>query len=152
MRLHSLALASFLTVSAAAAVALPAYAASEDAMGEQTGTVVLTAKSADVGVGYTWGEGTLHFKGKVYHFTISGGQIAAVGFSKYESRGVVYNLHKVSDFSGTFATLSGEATLVKGVGGSVLENSNGVRLKLETAANGARLAASGQGLSIKLKE
>ncbi|GAN64343.1 hypothetical protein AA0313_1025 [Acetobacter indonesiensis NRIC 0313] len=148
MRLASFAAVAALTFSTAS-LAPAAYAA--DAMGSPTGKITLSAKSADVGVGYTWGDGTLSYGGKSYKFAITGGTIAAVGFSKIEGVGTVYNLHRVQDFAGTYAAAHGEATLGSGLGGAVLENKNGVRIKIETISKGARLAGSAQGLTFELK-
>lgn len=131
-------------------VAAPVYA--EDALGSVSGKIHLTAKSADVGVGYTWGSGKLIYKGKTYRFSVSGGQVAAVGFSKFEGNGTVYNLHNLKDFSGTFVSATGEATLGAGVGGTVMENRNGVRIKFTSSSQGARLAAGGEGITLTLKK
>ena len=120
-------------------------------MGTPSGTITVKVKSADLGVGYTWGDARLVFKHHVYHYKVTGGQIAAVGFSNSVSKGTVYNLHKVSDFAGTFGVTDGEATLGAGIGGAVLENKNGVRLKLETSASGARLSAGAGGLTFEKK-
>ncbi|NHO31540.1 hypothetical protein [Acetobacter fallax] len=145
----------FAPIAAVAALSMATFAApvmaAEATMGTPSGSIVLTAKSADLGVGYTWGDATLTFNHKAYHFSVSGAQIAAVGFSEVTSKGTVYNLHKASDFAGTFASASGEATLGNGLGGAVLENKNGVRIKIESTAKGARLAASGQGLTFTAK-
>lgn len=144
----------FAPMAAVAALSLASFTAPVMAaapLGAPSGTITLTAKSADLGVGYTWGDATLVFDHHTYHFSVTGAQIAAVGFSEVTSKGTVYNLHKASDFEGTFASVSGEATLGTGLGGAVLENKNGVRLKIESTAKGARLAAAGQGLTFKLK-
>lgn len=149
MRLTSVAAAAALTF-ATASLTPAAYA--EDALGKPTGTITLTAKSADVGLGYTWGDATVRFGGHTYKYNITGGNIAAVGFSKIEGKGTIYNLHRAEDFAGTYGALHGEATLGNGLGGAVLENKNGVRIKIETATKGARLASSAQGLTFELKK
>lgn len=132
----------------AAVFTMPAQAA-ESALGKPSGTISIKVKSADVGVGYTWGDARLTFNGKVYRYKVTGGQIAAVGFSESESKGTVYNLHRVSDMAGTFASTHGEATLGSGLGGAILENKNGVRLKLESDSKGARLSAGAGGLTFE---
>lgn len=147
----------FASVAAVAALAfspismMPAAHAA-DAMGSPAGKITLSAKSADVGVGYTWGDGRLTYGGHTYKFSVTGGTIAAVGFSTIEGNGTVYNLHRVQDFDGTYGAAHGEATLGSGLGGLVLENKNGVRIKIETATKGARLASSAEGLTLKLEK
>ena len=147
MRLASFFAASSLVV--AAGLFSPAHA--EDALGDPTAKVTITAKSADLGVGYTWGGGKLTYKNHTHSFKISGGTIAAVGFSTIKGTGTVYNLHALKDFNGTYIAAHGEATLGLGLGGAVLENKNGVRIKIETISEGARLASSAQGITFTLK-
>ena len=147
MRFSSLIGASVLAASLSAAPM--AHAA--DALGAVTGTMTMQIKSADVGLGYTWGQGRLRFNHRSYPFSIEGGTIAAVGFSTITGNGTVYNLHRVKEFEGTYGAMHGEATLGQGLGGLVLENKNGVRIKIETITKGARLASSAQGLTFKLK-
>ncbi|AOX20460.1 hypothetical protein [Kozakia baliensis] len=148
---RAFAASTFVAAVAAAGVASPAVAA-PDALGTPVGRITLTAKSADVGIGYTWGDGTLTYGHRTYHFKVSGGNIAAVGYSKLEATGTVYNLKNLHDFDGGYGALSGDATLDRGIGGAVLSNSNGVKIKFTSATRGAHLAAGGQGLSFKLAE
>lgn len=145
---RSATLAALGMIAAAPAVA-PAVA--KDTMGTPSGTITLTAQSADVGVGYSWGEGVLRYDHHSYKFKVSGADIAALGYSKVVSHGTVYNLKHLHDFDGTYGALAGEATLDKGLGGAVLSNTNGVRLKMDSAAKGARLAAGAQGLTFTLE-
>ena len=145
MRFTPFAVAAAL--SAATYFAAPAMAA--DALGTPSGTLTIKSKSADLGVGYTWGDARLTFNKKTYRYKVTGGQIAAVGFSEVVSKGTVYNLHNAADMEGTFAATSGEATLGQGLGGAVLENKHGVRLKLESDAKGARLSAGAGGLTFE---
>jgi len=132
-------------------VAAPAVRA-EDTLGTPVGHITLSAHSADVGIGYTWGDGTLNYGHHTYHFKVSGGNIAAVGYSTLKAEGPVYNLKHLHDFDGSYGALAGEATLDKGLGGAILSNSNGVRIKIETATQGARLAAGAQGLTFTLSK
>ena len=134
-------------------VTTPAFAQSPrdpGAPGPVDGTVTLTAKAAGVGVGYTWGDGALRFHGHIYHFTVKGVSVADVGFSNIQGTGRVYNLHRLKDFSGTYAAATGEATLVNGIGGMFLRNGNAVQLRMNTTDKGARLAGSADGITLTL--
>ncbi|MBB2165708.1 hypothetical protein HLH26_14420 [Gluconacetobacter sp. 1b LMG 1731] len=128
----------------------PVTARAADDLGTPVGHIRLVAKSADVGVGWTWGSGKLTFGHHTYNFTVKGGSIAAVGYSKIEGTGTVYNLKNLHDFDGTYVAGNGEATVGNGVGGSLLHNGNGVTIKIETISKGARLAAAAQGLELTL--
>ena len=134
------------------AVAGPALAASDPGIkGPVVGTVVISAKSANVGVGWSWGDGTLHFHHHAYPFSVSGLNVAAVGFSTVIGHGRVYNLHHLRDFDGTYYESHGEATLGTGVGGSLLVNGNGVQIRVDDVTRGAQLAGSASGIELKLK-
>lgn len=139
-----MAAATVMLADAATASAAP------DALGTPSGHITLTAQSADVGVGYTWGEGKLTYGRHTYRFKVSGPNIAAVGYSRITAEGTVYGLKHLRDFDGGYAALDGEATLERGLGGAILKNSNDVRIKIETATSGARLSAGGQALTFTL--
>ena len=139
----------------AALTALPAAAqqARRDplASGPVSGTVTISAKGAAVGIGYTWGDGTLRYGGRTYRFTVNGVSVADVGFSTVRGTGRVYNLHRLQDFSGTYAAASGQATVVEGIGGQVLKNGNGVEIRIDNVTKGARLQGSADGIKLTLK-
>lgn len=129
----------------------PALAADPVAPGPVNATVVIRARSAALGVGYTWGDGVLNFHGRRYPFTVKGVDVAAVGYSTVVGHGRVYNLHRATDFTGTYAASTGEATLVNGIGGQVLVNGAGVQLRIDNVTRGARLSGAADGIQLTLK-
>ena len=137
-----------------AATALPTGAHAADPLkpGRVDGTVVLTSHAIAVGVGYEWGNGVLRFHGHRYPFNVKGLSIADVGLAKVQARGRVYGLHNLADFSGTYAAVTGEATVGQGEGGQFLKNGNGVELRLDQSTKGARLTGSGGGVDITLRQ
>ncbi|WP_428375735.1 hypothetical protein [Lichenicoccus sp.] len=146
-------LALSLPVLAAPVFAGPALAARDPgASGPVIGHVTITAKAADVGVGYTWGDGVLRFHGRDYHFNVKGVDVAAVGYSSVTGHGRVYHLRHLHDFDGTYAAADGEATLGNGIGGRVLKNGNGVEIRIDDISKGARLSGAAQGIQLKLSE
>ena len=136
-----------------AALASPALAAAGDPgeTGPASGTVTLQARSAAVGVGFTWGDGVLNYHGHHYPFTVKGISVADVGFSRLVGHGRVYNLKRVGDFTGTYAASTGEATVGKGLAGQVLVNGTGVQLRIDNVTRGAELAGSADGIQLTLK-
>lgn len=144
---------SLAIAAAAALAAMPAMAQRRDpgTSGPVSGTILLSAQGAAAGVGYTWGDGVLRYGGRSHHFTVSGVTIADVGYSKVTGRGRVYHLKRLQDFSGTYAAATGEATLVNGIGGQVLRNSNGVEIRVDQTTRGARLQGSADGITLTLK-
>lgn len=119
--------------------------------GPVSGTITLAAQGAAVGVGYTWGDGTLHFGRRTYHFSVDGVTVADVGYSRITGRGRVYNLKRLQDFSGTYAAATGEATVGTGIGGQILRNANGVQIRIDQVTRGARLQGSADGIKLTLK-
>ena len=149
MTTRRLALAALL----ASSFALPAFAAAGDPgrRGPASGTIDLSAKGAAVGVGYTWGDGVLHYRGKNYPFSVNGVTVADVGFSRIRGHGRVYNLKTPQDFSGTYAAATGEATVGNGLSGQILRNANGVEIRVDNVTRGARLQGSADGIQLTLK-
>lgn len=142
--MRSLILAACLFGGVAILAEAPAQAASTD------GTITLSATSAAVGVGYTWGSGVLHWHGHAYTLSVKGLNVAAVGYSKVVSHGVVRHLKNLHDFDGTYGSSTGEATLVKGVQGQALANSNGVEIEINGTTRGAKLSGSVDGIQLTL--
>jgi hypothetical protein len=134
------------------AAPLPALAADPAVHGALDGTILISAKGAAVGVGYTWGDGVLNYHGHEYHFTVKGVSVADVGFSEIVGHGRVYNLHRLSDFSGTYGAATGEATLGNGVGGQYLRNGKGVEIHIDDVTKGARLSGSADGIQLTLRQ
>lgn len=137
----------FLAALALSAWALPAGA--ETVLGPAMAEVTFKTRSADLGVGYTWGNGVLTYGGHEYPFEVSGASAAAIGFSSGNSVGKVYNLQRLEDFAGTYWSLSGETTVGKGVAGHLMENDMSVRIRLDEVRTGGRLAASPSRLTIR---
>lgn len=145
-RLFTVATAALFAIGAS-----PAFAKDPAAPGPVTGTVVISATGAAAGIGYTWGDGVLTFQGKQHFFSVNGVSIADVGFSKVSGKGRVYKLKKLEDFSGTYVAATGEATAGNGVGGRILQNANGVQIRIDDVTRGARLQGSADGIKLTLK-
>lgn len=128
------------------------HAAPTPASEKPSGVITMTFHSADVGVGYTWGSGVLKYHGKSYKFSIKGGDIVALGFSKSQAAGHVYNLHNLYDFAGNYASASGEATAGVGVGAGNLKNNKNVVIAFDTNTMGGRVAGAPGGFTIKFED
>ena len=144
---------SALTIAAALAAPAFAHAKAVDpgAPGPVDATVTIRAHSAAAGIGYTWGDGVLTFRGHRYPFTVKGIDVAAVGYTAVVGHGRVYNLHHLADFSGTYAASTGQVTVGTGIGGQVLINATGVQLRVDDVTRGANLSGSADGIQLTLK-
>jgi hypothetical protein len=121
--------------------------------GEQapSGTIKLTSKSVAVGIGVTWGDGTLTFGGKPYAFSVEGLSVVDLGVSEVTTSGEVFYLKNVADLSGTYAAAEIGAAVVKGENDTILKNNKGVVIRLHGTQKGARLTLGPAGVTIKLK-
>ena len=119
--------------------------------GPQDGSITMTAKSLGVGAGYTWGNGTLHWHGHNYPFTVRGISLGDVGYATVYSHGRVYDLHKLSDFSGTYGSAEGNVTAGHGIGGQFLQNANGVQIRIDQVSHGAQLIGAADGVQLTLR-
>src|SRR4029453_16567999 len=70
-----------------------------------SGRVTVESRSIAVGVGVTWGDGKLTFKGKDYPFTVNGLSVVDFGISRASAVGDVYNLTDVSKFGETYVAV-----------------------------------------------
>jgi hypothetical protein len=142
--LSRLVMLVLLTVCAATAVAADSP--------KPSGKVTMESKSIAAGIGVTWGEGKLNFKGKDYPFSIDGLTVVDFGISKASATGDVYNLTDVAKFAGTYVAAEAGFTLAGGMGGMVLRNQDGVVMHIRSVSKGAKLQLGTSGLTIKLKQ
>jgi hypothetical protein len=117
-----------------------------------SGKVTIQSTAIAAGIGVTWGDGKLSFKGKDYPFSIDGLTLVDWGISRVNATGDVYNLDDVAKLGGTYLAAEAGLTLAGGIGGMVLRNQNGVVLHVRSTSQGARLQLGPSGLTIKLKQ
>lgn len=115
------------------------------------GTVELTSGSVAAGIGFSWGSGVLKFKGKEYPFKIDGLNIGSVGISNASAMGKVYNLKKVEDFSGNYASVDAGVTVGGGGAAATMKNQQGVILDLISTTQGLTFTLGTSGAKIQLK-
>ena len=116
-----------------------------------SGKVSLESTSIAAGIGVSWGDGKLNFKGKDYPFSVEGLSLVDWGISKVSATGDVYNLTDAAKVAGTYVAAEAGLTLAGGMGGMVLRNQNGVVMHLRSVSQGAQLQLGTSGLIIKLK-
>ncbi|MCF8033594.1 MAG: hypothetical protein K9L18_10980 [Desulfarculaceae bacterium] len=117
-----------------------------------SGTVYFKTHNVAVGIGVTWGDGVLKFKGKEYKFSIDGLSLLDLGMGDVEAKGNVYNLKKVEDFAGNYSSVQAGAALGKGVAAAQLVNDAGVKMNLKAVQQAARLTLAPGGMKITLKK
>ena len=116
------------------------------------GQVTITLTEIGVGVGYEWGKGTLTYKGKQYTFKVKGLQVGTVGIKKATIKGDVFNLFNVGQFPGPYAAAQAGVAIIKGKEGLILQNQQGVRLRLEAEQKGLSLSIGPEGFTIEMEQ
>src|SRR5580698_2408578 len=116
--------------------------------------VWLSGGSVAVGIGYSWGHGTLYNSKdqKQYKFKLSGVSIADVGAAGINAEGEVYNLSKPADLSGKYSAVTAGVTIIEGGSVAYLKNDNGVVIKLHSQTGGLRFNLSANGVTITLQQ
>jgi hypothetical protein len=137
--------ALFLFVTAFATTAISGEAR------KPSGRVTMESKSVAAGIGVSWGDGKLTFKGKEHPFSIDGLSVVDWGISRVSATGDVYNLTDVSKFAGTYVAAEAGFTLAGGAGGITMRNAEGVIINLRSTSRGASLTLGPAGLRITMK-
>ena len=96
------------------------------------------------------GKGALNYNGQRHHFTISGIGVGGAGAQKISATGKVYNLNRLSDFSGTYHGISGGLTLIEGRMHAKLTNQNGVVMYLAGETEGLASSMGAQAFEVHL--
>jgi hypothetical protein len=116
--------------------------------------VWLNGGSVAIGIGYTWGHGTLYYSKdqKEYKFKLSGVSVADVGGAGITAEGEVYNLTTPADLSGDYSAVTAGLTIIEGGSVAYLKNDKGVVIKLHSQTGGLRFNLSANGMRITLRQ
>ena len=107
-----------------------------------------------LGIGMSWGSGTLTYKGKEYPVKAKGFSVGRVGGTGTSIHGEVFNLHHLQDFNGHYnyggAGVRG-VTVGGGKTGTIMSNQAGVMIRVSTAQKGVDVNATGGGVDLQIK-
>jgi|SRR5581483_3451967 len=112
--------------------------------------LTLSGTSAAIGVGTTWGSGTVVYKGKSHAVRLRGLDIGGVGGASIKATGEVYHLKDLADFDGTYVAIGAGAAAGPGAGHSIMRNDRGVVIDLATESQGVQLKAGVDGVRLEL--
>jgi hypothetical protein len=118
-------------------------------------TLRLKGGSFAAGIGFSWGSGTLTYKGKEYPVSVNGLSLGKVGISGASAYGEVYNLKKLQDFNGHYhAGGAGRrgVTLAGGRSATAMTNQAGVTVLLSSTQRGVDVNLAGAGVDMQLKK
>ncbi len=116
----------------------------------KNGTLTLSDGSVAVGIGFSWGKGTLAYAGKTYPVKVEGLSVGEIGVVRATAKGTVSNLAKLDDFSGNYVAVGAGATAAGGADVAVMKNQNGVVIELQSTTQGASLKLGAAGLRLTL--
>ena len=116
-----------------------------------SGTVTIESTSIGLGIGVSWGEGTLSYGGELFPFRMKDLSLVDLGISSVKVSGRVHNLHRVSDLAGTYKGIGGGVTVVAGGSGLKAKNEHGVILVLSSYQEGLEFSLGAAGLKIELQ-
>src|SRR3954468_14362396 len=120
--------------------------------------VEMDTTSASLGLAGQSGEGVLHLPNLgtncEYPFRVSGfGGGLQAGISRVSASGSVVGMKKISDLTGNYGAMRGEATIVAGAASTQMKNdANNVTINLVSNTSGVALGFSGQGMKIEVSD
>ena len=135
----------------AATLSLPLSTALAKGKGPDA-TLELSQGSVAAGIGFSWGGGTLTYRGKRYPVSVDGLSVGSVGVARASASGGVYNLKKLDDFNGTYTAVGAGAAVGGGASIATMQNQNGVRITLRSRSQGVKFTLGGAGVSLNIKQ
>ena len=115
-------------------------------------TIKISGGAAALGIGVSWGKGTLTYKGHDYPISVSGLSLGKVGFTSASAGGEVYHLKNLTDFDGNYTGVGAGITLAGGRHAVTVKNQHGVRVRLITTSKGIDVTIAAGGVDMKLKK
>ena len=117
-------------------------------------TLRLSGGSFAAGIGFSWGSGTLTYKGKAYPVKVNGLSIGKVGITSSSAYGEVFNLKHLQDFNGHYnvgAAGTRGVTLGSGKSGTLMTNQAGVIVRISSTQKGVNVNATGGGVDMQIQ-
>ena len=93
--------------------------------GNPDATLTLSEGSVAAGIGFSWGNGVLTYKGKTYPVRVEGLSVGELGVARATAKGEVSHLAKLADFPGNYAAVGAGATAGGGGGHRAPEHDPG---------------------------
>ena len=115
-------------------------------------TLQLKGGSVALIAGFSWGSGTLTYRGKEYPVKVSGLSLGKIGVTGASAAGEVYNLKKLSDFDGHYNAGGMGGTLAAGRGRIAMTNQNSVHVLLNSTTRGLDVTMAGAGVEMQIKK
>ena len=115
-------------------------------------TIRFSGGAVAAGIGWSWGKGTLTYKGKDYPISVKGLSLGKVGITGVTASGEVHHLKKLQDFDGNYTGVGAGITLAGGRSAVAMKNQNGVRVRVISTTRGADITIGGGGVEHETQE
>lgn len=119
------------------------------------GAVKITSRMVAPGIGLSWGEGVLSYKGRDYPFTFKATGLfrdVDVKMTAAELSGQVFNLQNPEDFGGNYQRVESKGSVSGGGIRATMKNQNGVVVNLVSTIEGRKFNLAREGMDIELKK
>jgi hypothetical protein len=121
---------------------------------EPDGTIKITTRMAAPGIGLSWGDGVLTYKGQDIPFTFQANGLfrnVDESVTAAELSGQVFNLKGAADFSGNYQKVEAESSEGGGTR-ATMKNEKGVVVNLVSTVAERKFNLSREGLKIEIKK
>jgi len=122
---------------------------------EPAGTIKITTRMVAPGVGLSWGDGVLTYKGKEIPFTFQANGLfrnVDENITAAELSGEVFNLQNPADFSGNYQKVEEKGADSEAGSSATMKNEKGVVVNLVSTVAGRKFNFSRDGLNVELKK
>ena len=119
------------------------------------GTVKIISRMVSPGIGLSWGDGVLTYKGQDYPFTFQAKGLfrdVDAKITAAELSGQVFNLKRVALFNGTYRKVDKDSSDAGGGSRATMKNLNGVTVNLVSTIEGRKFILGRDGITIKLSK
>ena len=119
------------------------------------GTIKITSRMVAQGVGLSWGEGVLTYKGRDYPFTFNATGLfrdVDTKIAAAELSGQVFDLKKHEDFGGNYQKVEAQTSESGSASRTTMKNQNGVVVNLMSTIEGRKFNLAREGMEIELKK
>ena len=151
-RIAALTIVTCLAMSFAQGAEKKETSSSKSTKEKPDATLRLSGGSFALGIGFSWGGGTLTYKGKDYAISVDGLALGKVGISGASASGEVFGLKNLKDFPGNYNAGAAGVTVAGGRTAVALKNEKGVRILMTSTTRGFDVTVGGGGAKFKFKK
>lgn len=119
------------------------------------GRVKITSRMVAPGVGLSWGDGILTYKGKEIPFTFQANGLfrdVDASMTAAELSGEVFNLKTIEDFAGNYQKFEAKDSPSGAGTSATMKNQHGVVVNVVSTVAGREFNLSREGLKVELKK